>query len=156
MREKWESPKSVPNFLLVSNFGRAKTMAHYYPSGKYARAHEYKSDPGIVGDPHVTVTYEDGVKRHFRLSRLVAEAYIGVKHGEYVVHINGDKFNNNVHNLLVVTDQVKYAKYLVSLNDFKLIRKLHAKGISIDDISEKLGLQKYVVGLFIAGKAYED
>lgn len=47
----------------------------------------------------------DGIGKHFRVHRLVAECYIpNVDNKDYVDHVDNDSFNNHVSNLAWVTN----------------------------------------------------
>lgn len=57
-----------------------------------------------VGGYHVVSIYVDGKKRQYKVHDLVAEKYIPNPEGKkYIHHIDGNKLNNSVGNLLWVT-----------------------------------------------------
>ena len=51
------------------------------------------------------VLTKDGIKKHYRVHRLVAEAYLGEPEGRDVNHKDSCRSNNNVNNLEYVSRQ---------------------------------------------------
>ncbi|MBQ8763121.1 MAG: HNH endonuclease [Clostridia bacterium] len=49
------------------------------------------------------VLIKDGIKKHYRVHRLVAEAYLGEAQGRDVNHKDSCRSNNNINNLEYVT-----------------------------------------------------
>lgn len=47
--------------------------------------------------------YDNGVRRHYYVHRIVAALFIGSIDGMSVDHIDGNQSNNNVNNLRIVT-----------------------------------------------------
>lgn len=94
MEEKW---KLIPGSTVeVSNLGNA-------------RSHKTKKLRKILrgsnGDPRITYNSNSGT-----LDKLIAELFLGMKPGQRVEHIDGDRFNCRVDNLKVVDKPAKYAK----------------------------------------------
>lgn len=87
----------------VSGFERYKVTR----DGKVFACHLGKYlTPYNNGIGYMAVKLSDGVKRRqFYVHRLVAEAYLGATSGMDVNHKDGDKSNNSVENLEIVTHQ---------------------------------------------------
>lgn len=104
MSEIW---KEIPGFsrYMVSNTGKLKSMN--YKNGK--REKELK--PAIDGGYYRTVLLNDkGEYKTVRVHKMVLLAFMGESNLE-VNHIDGDKVNNNLHNLEYCThsENLKHA-----------------------------------------------
>lgn len=116
------------------------------------------------GYPFVTYTSPSGTINRY-VHRLVAESFIGdIPEGYCVNHINGDKADNNVSNLEIVTlsENIQHAvrtglkpsKYgedcstakLTKDNFLRLVSDL-LRGLSNTEIGEKFGLHSRYVSL---------
>ena len=104
MEEKW---KLIPGALVeVSNFGNARSKK----TGK-----SRKILTGSNGEPRITYNSTSGT-----LDKLVAELFLGMKPGQKVEHIDGDRFNCRVDNLKVVDKprQVAKQKYVYRVTSY--------------------------------------
>lgn len=103
MKEIWEPIKNVP-FYEVSNLGRFRTLEHISPKGN-------KIHTRIITLTNKTGWYlsyqiidNDGNKKTYRIHRLVYEAFKGeIPKGYNIHHIDGNKQNNNLSNLRLLT-----------------------------------------------------
>lgn len=91
MEEIWAEVEGFPNYA-VSNTGKIystltdKLLAYRISEGGY---------------PRVVLT-EEGERRDWYVHHLVARAFFGsYKSGLHIKHVNGDKKNNHVSNLMV-------------------------------------------------------
>ena len=76
---------------------------------------------------------QDGKTRPFALHRLVAEAFIRkLRSNEVIDHINGDKLDNRVENLRIVTRSENTA----SFHDRNRGRGKHGFALTEKDVSE--------------------
>ena len=108
--EIWRSILDYPTYA-VSNFGRVRNQK----TGKILR-------PGLGGVGYLTVAlYKDGKAITKNVHQLVCEAFIGkISPGHTVNHIDGDKTNNKLSNLEIVTyrENLQHA-YNMGLNNHK-------------------------------------
>lgn len=118
--------------------------------GKYLK-------PSInVGGYYVVSIYVDGTKKQYKVHDLVAETYVPNPEGKkYIHHIDGNKLNNSVDNLLWVTREEhaaihsdKKSMTYIYTDDFKSKIAESHKGKTISDetrrkISEALGGKKH-------------
>lgn len=111
MEEVWKDVKGFEGLYKVSNFGRVKTVAHWYirhySDGREEKvwrpARLRKPQKNIHGYMMITL-YKNKVDYHKQVHRLVAEAFIPNPNNlEQVNHKNGDKADNRVDNLEWVT-----------------------------------------------------
>ena len=103
MKEIWKDINGYEGLYQVSNLGRVKTLKPRYKdkiilkplSGRYLGVCLYKNKKGVRRTIH----------------RLVAETFIGVKRGMVINHKDGNKKNNKLENLEVITqkENVKHA-----------------------------------------------
>ena len=91
--EEWREISKFPNYL-VSNYGRVKN----YTSGKILKASFTGAGYSSVG------LYDDFGCHTTYIHHLVADAFINKsRFGLEINHIDGDKTNNDVDNLEIVT-----------------------------------------------------
>lgn len=94
MREKWKTIKGYRGLYKVSNRGRVL----YIKTNTIK--HSYLNRQGY----HQITLFKNGVKKSFKLHRLVAQAFIpNPLNKPFINHIDGDKDNNRVCNLEWVT-----------------------------------------------------
>ena len=109
INEKWLAIKGYEGLYEVSNYGRVRSL-NYRKTGKrkvlkcYARLGYYVK----------TSLDKDGVRKYFRVHRLVAQAFLPPpKEGEnQVEHVNTDKRDNRVQNLRWVSPKGNMANEL--------------------------------------------
>lgn len=104
MQEKWKEIKQFP-YYEVSNFGRVrktgtKVILKDHPTnGGFRKV--YITTEMDLDDNFPTEVVYFGYTHEIRLDELVAEAFVrGKGPGAKVVHIDGDKLNNNAWNLV--------------------------------------------------------
>ncbi|MFA2595213.1 NUMOD4 domain-containing protein [Bacillus cereus] len=104
--ENWKDIKGYEGIFQISSLGRVRSL----PKLTRNRHGEYMTKVKIIKGwvkeaGYVCVTLKvDGVKRHFRVHRLVAEAFIpNPLNKKQVNHIDGNKSNNQENNLEWVT-----------------------------------------------------
>jgi hypothetical protein len=85
--------------------------------------------------PNVALS-TNGKPKTYMIHRLVALAFLGLKHGQVVDHINGDKNDNRVANLRCVTQRENTSTFKrnnrslpigVSLNDSRYVNRFRAR-----------------------------
>lgn len=91
MEEVFLEIKNHPGYF-ISNFGRVRKGNNHIMA-------VFTRQKGYV----IVVIMEGGVKSHYMVHRLVAEAFIGSLDGKEVNHKNFDKGDNRVDNLEIVT-----------------------------------------------------
>lgn len=131
MKEIWVTIKHHPSYK-VSSEGRIKNR-----QGKILQ-------PFFNDKKHPMVQlYKNSVCRQYRVSRLVAEAFIdGFYEDCRVVHIDEDKCNNQVDNLFLM-DHAGAARYWCKLNKFpRKVICVETKEVfeSCKDAANKLGV----------------
>ena len=106
MKEEWKPIKGLESEYAVSDLGRVRSLDRFVtnpgnPAGGYSqRGQMLKVCTAKNGYSVVNI----GRDRTTYVHRLVAEAFIGeIPHGLTVNHIDGDKSNNSVANLEIVT-----------------------------------------------------
>lgn len=121
---------------------------------------------------HFVDLTENRVTRHHRVSKLIAEAFIGrVPDGYVVAHYpDRDLGNNNASNLRIVTAQEnvdhrkehgtnlvgsKHHRSVLTEDIVGKIRKLHAQGASVLDMAKMFGLDKSTLHLAISGRTWK-
>lgn len=70
MKEIWKDIEEYPNYM-VSNFGRVKSL-NYNGTGREGIMKPHKNKYGYL----YICLFKNGVKKHFRVHRLVAKAFI--------------------------------------------------------------------------------
>jgi len=105
----------------------------------------------IDGYPRVKISL-DKVRKHFRVHRLVAEAFLDNPNDcKYVDHIDGDRTNNNVENLRWCSNaenQMNKVKSSKNTSGFK--------GVSLDRSSGKWQVRIKVGGVNRSGGYYSN
>lgn len=153
--EVWKPVLEFEGLYEVSNYGRVYSARRSKFLHQYQRKDGYKSTRFGV----------DGKKFSPLIHRLVAEAFIGkIEKSFQVNHIDGDKSNNHLCNLEIVTasenqkhkydvlghDRYFNAKY--SEDTVLEIVRLRKKGIGVTEISRMLGMSNGNVSLILSGK----
>lgn len=94
MYEVWKDVVGFEGKYEVSNFGRVRNKNHQWLLNQYINENGY-CIVGLHSRQNNT-----GKTKHFRVHRLVAEAFIQNPENKRTVnHIDGNKMNNNVKNL---------------------------------------------------------
>lgn len=110
MQEVWKDIKGYEGLYQISNFGRVKS----FKKNKNGKIKSTINDKGS----YLSVGLCGGERKQYnpRIHRLVAEHFIGdIPKGYEVHHIDGNKQNNRVDNLKIVTKQ-EHAAYTCNLN----------------------------------------
>jgi hypothetical protein len=132
--------------VMSCKFGKTKLMSQHIVKGGYKQ---------------VTLFGDNGTKRQFRVHQLVAKEFLGHilnRMNGVVDHIDGDKYNNNVSNLRIISQRINStgrksssSKYR-GVSFYKNYSKWCAK-IYIDGKEKNLG---YFLNEEDAAKAYQD
>lgn len=112
MPESWKPVPKYSEFYEVSDHGRVRSLSRTLRDG---RSHEGKVLEPWVGDTgYLEVCLSVHGERHtFRVHRLVVRAFVGpIPDGKEVNHRDGNKLNNHVQNLEIVTvaENVEHAR----------------------------------------------
>jgi len=118
-KEQWKDVVGYEGLYQVSSKGRVKRLRRVV----HVKTKRYEYDivlrrqvaklEGKKGDYKRIKLYKDGGRRTHRVHVLVAEAFLGhIRCGHTLVvhHIDGNKHNNNVGNLEVITQRENIAK----------------------------------------------
>lgn len=134
-KEIWKQVEGYEGLYEVSSYGRVKTVPHYINGinlSEWRKSGALKFDKPMLikekilvpcmdaqGYLHYTLTKGHQNKKIYLAHRLVAKHFIPDFTDDMVVsHIDGDKFNNKVENLILKK------RYEVFGKDIKYVRKL--------------------------------
>ena len=97
--EEWRDIKGYEGYYQISNFGRVKSLPR--DVGRNRCKNEIIMKTSLDKDGYENlVLRKNGKQRHFRVNRLVAEAFLeNPNNYPQVNHKDEDKTNNNVNNL---------------------------------------------------------
>ncbi len=131
-REVWRdiALNGIENCYQVSNFGRVRNLRKNIQNG--GRILRVKENPK-VGYIYLTIKVNGKVK-HFRVHRLVAQAFIPNPNGYAEVnHIDENKFNNRFDNLEWCSkkDNNRYGTRQERMLNTRRARNLQNKGVAI-------------------------
>ena len=97
--EEWKDIKGYEGYYQISNFGRVKSLPRDVGSDRCKKESIMKTSLDKDGYENL-VLRKNGKQRHFRVNRLVAEAFLeNPNNYPQVNHKDEDKTNNNVNNL---------------------------------------------------------
>lgn len=102
IKEEWKDIKNYEGLYQVSNLGNVKSLERNKSNGKGSvKTKEKILTQDITNWGYYRVAlYKDGIRKYYKVHRLVAEAFIlNPNNKEQVNHIDGNKLNNNVNNL---------------------------------------------------------
>lgn len=115
MKEIWRPIFGYEGTYEVSSLGNVRSLDRYVerPASKRCQAHTVflpgkRLRPGIgTNGYYLVVLCQNGIKRQFMVHHLVADTFLNrQKHPNLVInHINGDKTDNRLSNLELVTIQ---------------------------------------------------
>lgn len=108
--EEWRDVPGYEGYYQVSNKGRVKSLDRTitYVDGRKRFYKGRVMDGSVNKEYRQTVLYIDGIGRSFKFSQIVAMAFLGHEpngHNLVVDHINGDKSDDRVENLRIVTNR---------------------------------------------------
>lgn len=168
LTEQWAKTSLAPDHVEVSSFGRVRTLDRTTQSfrdgipNKQTKRGKVLS-PWVASHGYPTISIKVGKQRKkYLVHRLVAHAFCdGFKDGLTVNHKDGNKLNNNAHNLEWVTlarnTELQWHDGLVNLrgdnhpskkinsNDVRLIRLLIDHGNSCNSISKLFGVSASLI-----------
>ena len=136
MEEVWKDIKGYEGLYQVSNYGRIKSLDRIIKDSHRS----YNKNDKILKlsfnfQKYLMVNLSKyGVKKSYRVNRLVAEAFIpNPLNKSQVNHIDGNKINNNVENLEWVTPsenmQHAYKNGLINITDeYRELKSESSKG----------------------------
>jgi len=162
---KWKVPPSAPS-LLVSETGRVVRMASSRRKGAGWQTYPEKElRPNCVGAGYLAVGYKIANKLHREyVHRLVAEVFLPCAPCKLEInHIDGDKTNNNVHNLEWVTHSQNHqhaarcglaAKTVLTPAQVIEIKQLLDKRITLKAIAEMYGVTSSAVSHIKHGRSW--
>jgi hypothetical protein len=116
MKEIWEEILGYEGLYQVSNRGNVKSLSRTITKGNITYATKdklLKQSIDTVGYPYVNLSYYKKQKT-FRVHQLVAFAFLNHTPNKYdgllVDHIDGNKLNNNLWNIQLVTNRKNSSK----------------------------------------------
>lgn len=148
MGEKWNPVTGYEGLYAVSDKG------HVIRTNKYRNSTGRPLRPSVVSGYHRVTLSKENTRKAMLVHRLVADAFIGITSGFDVNHLNGDRLDNRLENLEVVTrrdnERHKWATLKTgALNNIKLcadevleIRRLYASGQSLSSLAKRFGVGK--------------
>lgn len=144
--EQWKEVADYEGLYRVSNLG------NIIRSKKYLNSKDTPLRPSVVSHYHRVTLCKNGVKRGFLVHRVVAQAFIGIPDGFVVNHKNGNKTDNRVENLEVVTptenERHKWdvlgtgakSSSKITQSDADEIRRLRKSGMTLKSIARIYGV----------------
>ena len=108
--EEWRDIKGYEGYYQISNLGRVKSLPRDVGSNRCKKETIMKTSIDKDGYEHL-VLCKDGKQKHFRVNRLVAQAFIPNPNNYPVVnHKDENKTNNRVENLewCTITYNINY------------------------------------------------
>ena len=157
MKEIWKDIKGFEGLFQVSNFGRVKTLQHevkYVQKNQYIEVETTKTIQEKIQKPRKTKNGYLRVQllnKDFYIHRLVASAFIRpLKPKEEINHIDGNKSNNRVDNLEIVsrTENQDHAVRNGLNTTVKESVKVEVNGVVYDSLGEAArdtGISKQVL-----------
>ena len=152
MVEIWKPVIGFEELYEVSNLGNVKSLPRKRCKGK-------------VLIPHINKGYEyvhlctNGNTSYVKVHRIVAMAFLqSIPNKTHVNHIDGNKLNNSVYNLEIVSQSsnIKHSLQILRHGRIKLfdsdkdsIANLLSKNVKISRIAELYGVHKSTMGKFI-------
>lgn len=151
--ESWERITDISGEYYISNMGRV--YAHI--SGRNKSCGLLTPQKNKNGYMQVIVRNCSGVKKSYRVHRLVAMAFCGgYRDGLVVDHIDGDKTNNKASNLRWVTNayNIQRANRILPYRD--RIIQLREFGMTYTMIGEFLGFNAESISKMCRGKTCKE
>jgi hypothetical protein len=122
MEEIWRDIEGYESKYQVSCFGKVRSMGFLLNAPKggtwYKEGRELKQSKSNIGYNRVLL-FKEGKMTNFLVHRLVAFAFCGLNKNQQVDHIDGDKSNNNYHNLRPCTSRQNNTYYHLSKNPLR-------------------------------------
>jgi hypothetical protein len=116
MKEIWEEILGYEGLYQVSNCGNVKSLSRTITKGNITYVTKdklLKQSIDTVGYPYVNLS-DYKKQKTFRVHQLVAIAFLNHTPNKYdgllVDHIDGNKLNNNLNNLQLVTNRINSSK----------------------------------------------
>ena len=167
MKELWKAIPEYEGKYEVSNYGRIRSKTRLDKKGTKQKGKMIQQYLDVSG--YFKVKLSNGIKRNsFMVHRLVAQSFLILPYKKYEVHhIDHDKTNNKVQNLMWVTrsENINYAieagviKRKLDDNDVRFIRnnyKIGDKVFGVKALSERFGVSKNQIRLIIQNKSQSN
>lgn len=166
--EQWQQVVGYEGLYAVSDHGRVRReTARTCAVAGHIRAQHIDRD----GYPQVTLSKPEAGQRSWKVHKLVWEAFRGaVPRGLTINHKDGDKLNNTLGNLELMTngDNIRHAISVLGQDRrgarnpaAKLtveavvgIREARADGVPVATIAATHGISRRMVGLITSGRAW--
>lgn len=157
-QEIWKPVIGYESLYAVSSFGRVKRTTLYNNSTN-------KPLRPLWGDhyDHVCLS-KNGKQRSRTIHRLVAEAFIGIPNGLVVNHIDGNKLNNRLSNLEVISrseneihkrDVLKRGNLKLDWGRVTQIRELRSNGQTLKSLAIQFGVTKANVSAIVKFRSWK-
>lgn len=177
MKELWRDIKGYEGYYQVSNTGRVRSVTRtlLYNTGKYymLRGKLLSLPLDSHGYPNLALN-RDGISHRVRVHQLVAQAFIsGFRPLSIINHIDGNKTNNHLDNLEIVTskENTAHARRIGLINDYgekhalskltnqeaDIIRKRYKDSIiTMKELAEEYGVCAQTICNIVHFKAYNN
>lgn len=103
IRETWKDIDGYEGYYQISSLGRVKSLERVTVTGRLME--EKLKEPWVDDNGYLNVhLYKEGKRKHFRIHRLVAQAFVpNPRNLDEVDHKDTDRKNNRAKNLRWVT-----------------------------------------------------
>lgn len=151
MEELWKDIKGYEGYYQASNFGRIKSLLFqnnvYNKKYKRDKVLRYKGQTYKTG--YRVDLWKDGINKTLLVARLVAFTFYEQdidNHKLTVNHIDGNRFNNNLNNLELISigDNVRHAFENRMVSTCKAIRITNKNNSEIMDFYSMSKASQYI------------
>lgn len=162
MTETWKSAVGYEGIYEVSDAGNIRRVA------KYLNSKDTPLRPSVVSGYHRVTLCRDNKTKQMLVHRAVADAFLGLGADMVVNHKNGNRLDNRLSNIEVVSraenEQHKWRTLKTGTrNNVKItraiadqIRSLYGPQWPYSKLAQQFGLNKSTIGDIVLGRTWCD
>lgn len=170
MEEIWKTLPGYEGYYEVSSVGRVRSLSRVIEKTKTVNGKQYKyllNHNGRIMFRFIRSGYmsvmlsKDCIKKYLKISQAVAMAFLGHTPNGFnavVDHIDGNKLNDNVENLRVISNRENTQYYHLGTNKSSKLAGVHKYGDRYKS-NIQFNRKRYALGTFDseveAGKRYQ-